>query len=198
MAWLFSRGTFSVALDQDGKLVWHLVRSSGIVAYALLLASTVWGLLISSQFIKDWSPGPVSMTLHNTVSWLALVFSLLHALLLMFDDYFEYTLRDVLLPFVGPYRPEAVGLGTLAFWIIVVVSTSFSLKKRLGHTAWKRLHYLSYVAFAMVSAHGLFAGTDSGLLGFRILVGCGVVLVVLLLGIRVGKDQAKPERKPAR
>jgi len=194
-AWLFASGTFSFALNQDEKLVWHLVRSSGMVAYVLLLASTVWGLFISSQFVKDWSPGPVSMTLHSTVSWLALLLGLGHGLLLMFDDYFTYTLFDVLLPFSGPYRPEVVGLGTLAFWIIVAVSLSFPLKKHIGHKSWKRLHLLSYAAFGMVSVHGLFAGTDGVLLGFRLLVGFGIVIVVLLLGIRMGKDQAKPVRK---
>lgn len=194
-AWLFASGTFNFALNQDEKLVWHLVRSSGIVAYVLLLASTVWGLFISSQFVKDWSPGPVSMTLHSTVSWLALLLGLGHGLLLMFDDYFTYTLVDVLVPFTGPYRPLFVGLGTLALWIIVAVSISFSLKKRIGHQIWKRLHYLSYAAFGMVSLHGLAAGTEGSLIGFRLLVGFGVVLVVLLLGIRMGKDQAKSAAK---
>jgi predicted ferric reductase len=197
-AWLFASGTFSFALNQDEKLVWHLVRSSGVVAYVLLLASTVWGLFINSQFVKDWSPGPISMTLHSTVSWLALLLGLGHGLLLMFDDYFTYTLIDVLVPFTGPYHPEFVGLGTLAFWIIVAVSLSFPLKKRIGHKTWKRMHALSYVAFGMVSVHGLAAGTDGGLLGFRLLVGFGIVIVVLLLGIRMGKDQAKPVRKAAR
>lgn len=197
VAWLFANGTFSFTLSQDEKLVWHLVRSSGIVAYVLLLASTVWGLFISSQFVKDWSPGPVSMTLHSTISWLALLLGLGHGLLLMFDDYFTYTLFDVLIPFTGPYRPEVVGLGTLAFWIIVTVSLSFPLKKRIGHKTWKRIHTLSYAAFGMVSLHGLAAGTDSHLLGFKLLVGFGIILVVLLLGIRMGKDQAKPVRKVA-
>jgi predicted ferric reductase len=197
-AWLFASGTFNFALNQDEKLVWHLVRSSGVVSYMLLLASTVWGLFISSQFVKDWSPGSVSMTLHSTVSWLALLLGLGHGLLLMFDDYFTYTLFDVLIPFTGPYRPAVVGLGTLAFWIIVAVSLSFPLKKHIGNKTWKQLHYLSYAAFGMVSLHGLAAGTDGSLLGFRLLVGFGVVGVVLLLGIRVGKDQAKPARKTAR
>lgn len=196
-AWLFASGTFSFALDRDEKLVWHLVRSSGVVSYVLLLTSTVWGLFISSQFVKDWSPGPVSMTLHTTVSWLALLLGLGHGLLLMFDDYFTYTFFDVLVPFIGPYRPEVVGLGTLAFWITLVVSLSFPFKKRIGHKVWKRLHYLSYIAFGMTSVHGLLAGTDGDLLGFRLLVGFGIILVVLLLGIRMGKDQAKPARKAA-
>jgi methionine sulfoxide reductase heme-binding subunit len=189
IVWMIKSGMFNFALDQDQKLSWHLVRSSGIVAYLLLLASTIWGLFISSQFVKDWSPGPISLTMHSTLSWLALLLGLIHALLLMFDDYFTYTLPDIFVPFTGPYRPEAVGLGTLSFWIIVVVALSFPLKKRIGHITWKRLHYMSYAAFGLVSLHGLFAGTDGTNLGFRILVGSGILMVVLLLGIRMGKDQ---------
>lgn len=198
-AWyLFSSGTFRFALNQDEKLIWHLVRSSGMVSYMLLLAATVWGLIMSSQFAKNWSPGPVSMTLHSTISWLALLLGLGHGLLLMFDDYFTYTLSNILIPFTGPYRPEVVGLGTLGFWIIVVVSLSFPLKKYIGHKVWRRVHFLSYVAFALVSIHGLFAGTDGELLGFRLLVGFGVLIVVMLLGMRMGKDQAKPMKTNTR
>lgn len=190
-AWMISSGMFSFTLLGDEKLSWHLVRSSGIVAYVLLLGSTIWGLLLSTQFVKDWSPGPVSLTVHSTISWLALILGLVHALLLMLDKYFTYTLGDIFIPFTGPYRPEVVGLGTLAFWMLIAISISFPLKKRIGQTAWKRLHYTSYVAFGLVSIHGLFAGTDGTHLGFRLLVGSGVLLVVLLLGMRVGKDQTK-------
>ncbi|MBW4437812.1 MAG: ferric reductase-like transmembrane domain-containing protein [Pleurocapsa minor GSE-CHR-MK-17-07R] len=196
--WMVHSGMFTVSLNEDTKLSWHLVRSSGIVSYVLLLASTLWGLFISAQFVKDWSPGPVSMTMHSTISWLALLLGLGHALLLLLDKYFSYTLGDLFIPFVGPYRPEAVGLGTLAFWMIVIVTLSFPLKKRLGHKTWKRLHYVSYAAFVMVSLHGLFAGTEGPNLGFRLLVGGGFVLVMLLLGIRIGKSIAQPARPAGR
>ena len=194
--WLWQSNVFNFTLSQDEKLSWHLVRSSGMVAYILLLVSTVWGLFISSQFVKDWSPGPVSVTLHSTISWMALLLSLAHALLLLFDDYFTYTLADIFVPFTGPYRPAMVGLGTLAFWTIVVVSLSFPLKKRIGHKTWKYLHYTSYLAFSMVSLHGLFAGTDGHLLGFRLLIAVGVIVVIGLLSLRMRKDNAKvvPQR----
>lgn len=190
VAWIISSGTFSISLPGDSKLAWHLTRSSGIVAYILLAASTIWGLLMSSQLAKTWSPGPVSLALHAALSWLALILALSHGLLLLLDDYFAYTLREIFVPFIGPYRPESVGLGTLAFWLIVIVTISFPLKKRIGRKIWKRLHYLSYVTFALVSAHGLFAGTDGETLGFRVLVGGGLLMVMMLLGIRLGKDQA--------
>ncbi len=194
--WLMvSSGVFSLSLQSDTKITWHLIRASGIIAYLLLMASTVWGLFISGQFVKDWSPGPVSLTLHSTVSWLAIILSLGHAVLLMFDDYFQYTLGDVFIPFTGPYRVEAVGLGTLAFWMIILISLSFPFKRRIGNTAWQWLHYTSYLAFGMASLHGIFAGTDSEHLGFRLLVGGGVMAVILLLGIRMGKDHANEQAK---
>ena len=187
--WTLSNSAFGISLTSDTKLVWHLVRSSGIVAYLLLTASVIWGLVISGKFAKEWAPGVVSMTVHSTISWLAVMLSLIHAVLLLLDDYFTYTLGDIFIPFTGEYRPVFVGLGTSAFWTILLISLSFPFKKRLGHKSWKWLHYGSYIAFLMVSAHGIFAGTDGERLGFQILVGLSVFVVVMLLGIRMGKSQ---------
>jgi sulfoxide reductase heme-binding subunit YedZ len=189
-AWgMLASGALSLDLYSDKKLAWHLVRSSGIVSYVLLMASTIWGLFLSSQVVQDWSLGVISMTLHSTLSWLGLLFGIGHGLLLMFDDYFTYTIGNILIPFTGPYRPEVVGLGTLAVWLLLGISISFPMRRYLGNRLWKRLHYLSYAAFALVTAHGLFAGTDSTHTGFRLLVGVGVMLVVLLIGLRLGKAQ---------
>lgn len=194
--WTLHSGVFSAStLVGDQKLAWHLTRSAGISAYLLLCASMVWGLFVSGQHVKDWSPGTLSLTMHTAIAWLALILGFSHALLLLGDTYFSYTLADVLVPFMGPYRPLAVGLGTLALWLTLVVTLSFQVKRRIGHRAWKWIHVTSYGAFGMVTLHGLTAGTDSGLLGFRLLIGFAVLLVVLLLGIRMGRAQARPARR---
>jgi hypothetical protein len=44
----------------------------------------------------------------------------------------------------------------------------------------------------------LFAGTDAERTGFRLLVGIGITLVVLLLGMRLGRDQSRPAPAKAR
>ncbi|MEO8391585.1 MAG: hypothetical protein ABI700_01205 [Chloroflexota bacterium] len=198
--WTLHTGIFSAAaLSTDSKIAWHLTRSAGISAYFLLLASMVWGLFISGQYVKNWSPGALSLTMHSTISWLALILGFTHAFLLLGDTYFHYTVSDILIPFTGPYRPLMVGFGTLSIWLLLVVALSFQIKRRIGHRAWKWIHMMSYGAFAMVTLHGLTAGTDSELLGLRLLVGGSVLVVVLLLGIRMGKDQgrvAKPAARP--
>jgi methionine sulfoxide reductase heme-binding subunit len=187
-------GMFSISLSDDELLTWHLIRSSGIFAYILLTVSMIWGLFLSNQLIKDWSPGPVSMTIHSTLSWLGVVLSLIHALLLMVDAYFTYTLADVFVPFTGPYRPLWVGFGTLSFWIMLLVTISFVFKKWMGQKMWKRLHYLSYGVYLMSTLHGLFAGSDSGLLGFRVMIAIGVLTVVMLTGARIGKQSTEKPR----
>lgn len=188
--WTLSSNAFGISLASDTKLIWHLIRSSGIVAYLLMTVSVIWGMVISGKLAKEWSAGGILMTVHSTISWLVVIMSLVHALLLLLDDYFTYTLGDIFIPFMGEYRPIAVGLGTVAFWGIWLISLSFPFKKRLGHRNWKWLHYGSYIAFLMVSAHGIFAGTDGNRLGFQILIGLSIVVVVMLLGIRMGKGQA--------
>jgi predicted ferric reductase len=196
--WVLQSNFFALPLTQDDRLSWHLVRSAGITAYLLLVASMVWGMLVSSKLIRDWSPGVLSTTMHNTVSVLALVFSIIHMLLLLVDKYVTFTLPDILIPFIGPYRPAAVGLGIIAVWLIAVITISFPLQKRIGYRAWKWLHMSSYAVFGLVTLHALFAGTDSSLLGFRILIAASVLAVVTLLLLRLKGTPRQKQLQPKR
>lgn len=169
-------------LAQDSKISWYFVRAAGLTAYALLGASTVWGLFLTSRIIADWSPGPMSMLFHASASWLAVVLSIAHAALLLLDKYYQYKITDLIVPFVGPYRPLAVGIGVIAAWLTIAITISFSLRKVIGQKAWRWLHYASYVTFALVTAHGILAGTDSENLGTRIMyVSMSVAVLALLL-----------------
>jgi len=48
----------------------------------------------------------------------------------------------------------------LAGYLGLVVHLSFSLRKRLGTGVWRRLHYLSFVVFVLVTTHAIAIGTD--------------------------------------
>lgn len=180
--WMLQQGAISTSLPAT----WYLIRSTGITAYILMVLSVLWGLAVSSRVVKDWSPGALSMLLHSSISWLAVGFALAHAGLLLLDDYLTYHITDLFIPFIGPYKPFAVGLGILAFWVGLLVSLSFRFKKQLGHRTWKSLHLTSYAAFGLVTLHGLFAGADAHNTGFRLLVGLGTASVISLLVYRVG------------
>jgi sulfoxide reductase heme-binding subunit YedZ len=198
--WLVSSGSFETSVVTSGNLTWYLIRASGISAYVMFTLSVIWGLALTSSAIKDWSPGPVSMVIHATISWLSLIFAAAHGVLLLLDNYFAYRVTDLLIPFTGPYRPFAVGLGIVAFWITLVVTPSFAIKKHLfSYRTWRLLHYTSYAAFMLATAHGLTAGTDGQKLGFRLLFGLSVLLTVILLGYRIGvKQNSRGKHPPAR
>ena len=180
-------GAFNVALSQDALWAWHLSRASGMVAYSMLAASTLWGVFLSSRLIKDWSPGPLSLLLHATTSWLAVIFSVVHAFLLLFDNYYSFSAANLLVPFSGPYRPTWVGLGILGLYLTFVITISFSLRKLIGQRAWQWLHYTSYGAFALISVHALLAGTDAAQPGMQIILGLFGVVVTGLLLMRIGQ-----------
>jgi DMSO/TMAO reductase YedYZ heme-binding membrane subunit len=197
---LFPGGTLAVLLGLSEKSAWYFTRSTGTVAYLLLAGSTIWGLLLSTKIIKETVPAALSLAMHNILSWLAVAFTGLHGLALLFDSYYAYGAKDLLIPFIGPYRPGAVGLGILGFYLMVLTSASFYWLKRLGQTWWRRLHYLTFAAFGLVTVHGLMAGTDSGDPGMRGLYLGSVLLVFFLTIFRIlaGGDRRPASRRAER
>ena len=82
----------------------------------------------------------------------------------------SFGITALLVPFTGPYRPFAVGLGVVAFWLILAITVSFSLRNLIGHRTWKWLHYTSYGSFGLITVHALLAGTDATQSGIRIIL----------------------------
>lgn len=198
LLWLTFSDAFVQTVTDNPSWTWHFIRASGINAYVLLTASVVWGMFLNSQLIKDWSPGPISIAVHSTVSWLALALTAIHMGLLLLDKYVPFQILDLLIPLRAPYRPEAVGLGIVAMYMMLAINLSFAFKKRLGHVWWKRIHLLSYFSFVLVLAHAWFAGTDSSLLGLQVLLIGSSLLVLLLLGVRLGRGSLRPRQELTR
>jgi predicted ferric reductase len=89
------------------------------------------------------------------------VLSALHGLLLLGDRTFAFTPLAIAFPFASPYAPRAVGVGQLAFYAIALVAASFYVRRRIGQRAWRLVHYLTFLAFAGVTMHGIASGTDT-------------------------------------
>ena len=172
-------------LGITAKTPWYFTRAAGTVAYLLMAGSTIWGLLLSTKLIKESVPAALALTMHNMLSWLAIVLAGLHAVALLFDNYYTYTLADLAIPFLGPYRPVWVGLGVIGLYIMLLTSISFSFRKQIGQKRWRQLHYLTFIAFVLVTIHGVFAGTDSGNGGLRFVYWGSGLLVLFLTNYRL-------------
>lgn len=170
----------STLLGITAKTPWYFSRSAGTVAYLLLAGSTIWGLLLSTKIIKETVPAALALAMHNILSWLAVAFTGVHALALLFDNYFTYTLSDLTIPFIGPYRPGWVGLGIIGLYLMLLTSISFQFRKQIGQKRWRRLHYATFAVFILATVHGLMAGTDSSKPGMQVLyLGSGLAVFFL-------------------
>ncbi len=167
----------------SGTAVWNLTRASGIVGYFLLAASTIWGLLLSTKMIKNIVPPAIALAMHNYLSWTAIGFSILHAGLLLFDGYYNFQLWNLLIPFTGPYAPFWVGIGILGFYLMGLTTLSFYARKKIGQKNWRKLHYLTFLAFAFITAHGWMAGTDS--VQLSVMYGVSTLSVFFLTTYRI-------------
>lgn len=153
--------TLQLVAPYGDRVSWYMIRSSGIVAYILFGLSSISGLLMSSMLIKKIIPTPLLYQLHQASSWIGLGLAGLHALLLLFDNYFTFTVANVVVPFTAPYQPIWVGLGIIAWYMMALVTTSFSFRKQIGQKNWRRLHYLTFIGFILMTLHGIVAGSDS-------------------------------------
>jgi methionine sulfoxide reductase heme-binding subunit len=159
--WLF-------ALDSV-QMMWYITRSAGITAYLVLWLSVAWGLAVSSRILDTLLHRSFTYEYHQFLSLLSIGFIALHIVVLYFDRYLPYTITQVLVPFLSPYRPVWVGLGVIAFYLTLLVTVTFYMRSRIGMKAFRSIHLLSLVAYLGVAVHGLMSGTDSSLPAMQIM-----------------------------
>jgi len=164
------------------QALWYVTRAAGIIAYLLLWLATAWGLAVSSKIFDPWLQGAFTYDFHQFLSLLAIGFVLLHVLVLLADRYLPFSVAAILVPFVAPYRPLWVGVGIIGFYLMLLVSATFYMRRRIGMKAFRTIHMLSYATFAFAAVHGLMAGTDSPLPTTQLMY-AGTMLVIVFLTV---------------
>ena len=143
----------------QAPIAWYVVRASGLVAFGALTLSVWLGLATSTRLL-----GPKRMRSlvgwHQTLAWTGVSMLGLHAGALLFDPTLHFGLAALLVPLAAPWSPAAVAAGVVAGWTMLAIASSFRLKKWIGQQGWRRLHFLSFGAFALALGHALVAGTD--------------------------------------
>ncbi len=172
--WLFS-------LDTQ-RAIWYVTRSAGILAYLLLWLSTVWGLLIPCKLLEPVLHGSFTYDFHQFISLLSIGFLGLHIFVLTADQYLPFSLAQILIPFKAEYRPLWVGLGVIAFYLTMLVTVTFYLRKKIGMKAFRLIHTLSLLAYLGGAAHAVMSGTDSSLITMQLMY-LGTFLVVVFLTV---------------
>jgi DMSO/TMAO reductase YedYZ heme-binding membrane subunit len=143
------------------NVAWYVARASGIVAWALILLTIVWGLLLATKVLGR-KPGPAwLLSLHRYLGALAVAFVGVHVGAILLDTYTNFSLVDVLVPFTGSWHPLAVAWGIVGMYLLAAIEITSLLRHKLSNRAWHAVHLLSYFLFATTTVHMLTAGTDA-------------------------------------
>jgi predicted ferric reductase len=165
------------------SLYWYMTRSTGAVALLLLSAAVVLGVVDVRRFSTPRWPRFVVDALHRNVALLAMVFLCLHILTSVLDSFAPISLIDTIVPFAGSYRPFWLGLGTVAFDLLIAVTLTSLLRQRMGYASWRAVHWLTYASWPIALLHGFGTGSDvhgTWLQGLSILCLLAVLVSVIV------------------
>ena len=174
---------------------WHIVRAAGLTAYLLLFVISACGLLISLRLL----PLPyrtAAMAIHKTASQSCVILTLIHVLLLLGDDYTQFTLADVLIPLWADDYGAEMATGILAFDSLLLI-TIFAIPvimKKVGNNVWRKAHYLALPVFWLTLYHGFTAGTDTKATGIMALYLITGAAMMVLCGLKAGRIMKKGQQ----
>jgi predicted ferric reductase len=160
------------------SVYWYLTRASGAVALILLTASVVIGIAAMGRLRAPGVPRFMIDGLHRTASLLSLVFLVIHILTAVLDSFAPISLTDAVIPFAGTYRPLWLGLGAVAFDLLLAVAVTSLLRQRLGHATWRGVHWLAYACWPLAVLHGFGTGSDVDQT-WMLLINVACIVVVL-------------------
>ncbi len=169
----------TAVIGQGSTALWYLTRATGLVALVLLSATVVLGIVSSMGRAGERWPRFFSQAVHRNLSLLCLVFVAMHVVTTVADGYVPIGLLDAVVPFRSPYRPIWVGFGSLAFDLLLAVSVTSALRRRIGPRAWRGVHWLAYACWPIAVLHGLGTGSDPRL---PVTQAVGVACVAVVVG----------------
>jgi len=177
------------------RALWFATRGTGVVSLVLLTAIVALGVATSTRARSPRWPRFVVVGLHRNLTLAALVFIALHVVTTVADGFAPISLKDAVVPFVSPYRPLWLGLGAVAFDLLVALTVTSLLRARIGQRLWRALHWSAYAAWPVALVHSLGTGTDARL-GWMQLLGLGSTgVVVAAVWYRISRGGAWDGRR---
>ena len=124
----------------------------------LLTINILLGLFLSARYntVRSWPHRRLPVfDVHNWTAYIALGLVFLHPFLLLLSSSAGFKIVDVLFPIHSPKQTLYNNLGAMAFYCVIFVVVTSYFRSRLGSRLWKKLHYVSYAAAALVFVHGI-------------------------------------------
>jgi sulfoxide reductase heme-binding subunit YedZ len=177
-------------------LLWYTTRGAGAVTLVLLSGSVVLGLLSVLRVQSAAWPRFLTTGLHRNLSLMTLVFLALHIVTAVVDPFTHLGWLTAVVPFSSNYRTFWLGLGTIAFELLLAIVATSLVRGFIGIAAWRWVHWLTYAAWPIGVVHGLGTGTDTWSPWFFVLTVICVGTVATALVYRLVAGSADPLTGP--
>ncbi|MFA5871511.1 MAG: ferric reductase-like transmembrane domain-containing protein [Parcubacteria group bacterium] len=139
---------------------WYITRASALVGFFLLYISILFGSIGRIPIFRRFSAKICALNIHCWLSVQALIFALIHGVALIFDNLLTFSWLDVFVPFHSSYETTLVALGTISFYLILILVLTSYARKYISRKSWRIAHTLNLVLYGFSIVHALSLGTD--------------------------------------
>jgi DMSO/TMAO reductase YedYZ heme-binding membrane subunit len=178
----------------NSHALWYLTRGTGISAMILVTASVLIGIAASMRAGGVRMPRFVVSGLHRNVSLLTVAFIVVHVVTTVLDAYAPISFLNAIIPFSSSYRTLWLGLGALAFDIILALVITSLVRVRIGLKTWRGIHWFAYACFPIVVVHALGTGSDASRRWMDLTTTVCVALVVIAILARLWQVRSEHGR----
>ncbi|HEX3455246.1 MAG TPA: ferric reductase-like transmembrane domain-containing protein [Gaiellaceae bacterium] len=181
-------------LTTDGA--WYLMRASGVITLVLLTGVFVLGIATTKRWRSRSLPGFAVVSLHRSMSLLAVVFLGVHIVTSVVDPYAAVGVAAVVVPFVAGKSAFWVGLGAVSLDLTLALLVTSLLRARIGLRVWRAVHWAAYLSWPLALFHSVGMGSDAGTLWLRAVAALCVAAVAAAVVWRWQHSSASKHLEP--
>jgi methionine sulfoxide reductase heme-binding subunit len=176
----------------SNTLLWYTTRGAGAVSLVLLSAVVVLGILSVLRVQSTGWPRFLTVGLHRNLALMTLVFLALHIVTAVVDPFTHLGWLAAVVPFSSYYRTFWLGLGTIAFELLLAIVLTSLVRGLIGQFAWRLVHWLAYASWPVAVLHGVGTGTDAWSAWLFTLQALCVVAVLAAIAYRLMAGNRDP------
>jgi DMSO/TMAO reductase YedYZ heme-binding membrane subunit len=170
----------------NAKTLWFVTRGSGVVALILLTCAMLLGVTLGLRARSSRWPRFAFADLHRNLTLLAIVFVTVHVVTTITDGYAPISVVATFVPFESSYRPVWLGLGAIAFDLLLALVVTSLLRHRMSARLWRAVHWVAYLTWPVALVHSFGTGSDARFGWLASLGFASLAIVALAVLVRAG------------
>ena len=143
---------------ETSLVVHNIGHTLGFSSYILLFAAVCYGIVLRAGWALTRFKHATIYGTHMTLVLLGLNLGVVHGIAQMFNPIGTIGVIQEFVPFTDPTDPIGVGFGVIAEELMLALTLSILIQRKLGYSKWRALHSLAYASYTLLTAHLLISG----------------------------------------